>query len=540
MSNMRDPIVVVGSGASGIHFAETALALGRRVVMLDVGHQSPAPVRPEASLNQLKSELQDPVAYFLGEQYESMILPGDDSEYYGFPPSKSYVFKGVAQADIKSRGFSPLQSFARGGLAQAWTGGSYPFSDGELEAFPFGWDEIAPHYEEVARRIGISGAVDDLTQFLPMHTLQEPLTIDAHSTRLLTDYEKKRATFNDKHGFYMGRARIATLSKEHAGRGACTYLGRCLWGCPRRALYTPSFTLEQLKLNPAFEYVPDLSVTRFVYDDANRVSKVISRHLTTGEDVEHEVGTLVLAAGTLSSARILLTSLHAQGVRQELRGLMDNRQVLMPFVNLGRIGKRFEERSYQYNQVAVGVPGEKPIDYVHGLVTTLTTALVHPVVQSLPVGARTAMGLFRNLHSALGLLNINFADFRREDNQVALEVDAQGRPGPLLVTYSPPANEPELIARTNKRFRRFLMALGCVAPPNMTRPRPMGASVHYAGTLPMSVDGGDFTTDLAGRCRPFENLLCADGSTFPSLPAKNLTFTLMANATRLAHLALQD
>jgi hypothetical protein len=26
----------------------------------------------------------------------------------------------------------------------------------------------------------------------------------------------------------------------------------------------------------------------------------------------------------------------------------------------------------------------------------------------------------------------------------------------------------------------------------------------------------------------------ADGSTFPDLPAKNLTFTLMANATRIA------
>jgi choline dehydrogenase-like flavoprotein len=539
VANLRDPIVVIGSGASGVHFAETALSLGRRVVMLDVGHPSAAPVLPEASLNQLKAELEDPVAYFLGEQYESMILPGDDSEYYGFPPSKSYVFKGVPQADIVSKGFAPLQSFARGGLAQAWTGGSYPFSDGELEAFPFGWDDIAPHYEEVAQRIGISGATDDLSQFLPMHTLQEPLTIDAHSSRLLTDYEKKRATFNGKHGFYMGRARIAALSKEHAGRGACTYLGRCLWGCPRRALYTPSFTLEQLKLNPAFEYVPDLNVVRFVYDDANRVTKVVSRRVTTGADVEHAVGTLVLAAGTLSSARILLASLHAQGVRQELRGLMDNRQVLMPFVNLGRIGKRFEERSYQYNQVAVGVPGDKPIDYVHGLVTTLTTALVHPVVQSLPVGARTAMALFRNLHSALGLLNINFPDYRRDDNQVALEIDARGRPGPLLVSYSPPASEPELIARTNKRFRSFLMGLGCIAPPNMTRPRPMGASVHYAGTLPMVSNGGELTTDLDGRCRPFENLLCADGSTFPSLPAKNLTFTLMANATRLARLALQ-
>ena len=50
----------------------------------------------------------------------------------------------------------------------------------------------------------------------------------------------------------------------------------------------------------------------------------------------------------------------------------------------------------------------------------------------------------------------------------------------------------------------------------------------------MSEDGSDLTTDRAGRCRPFENLVIADGSTFPSLPAKNLTFTLMANATRVA------
>ena len=32
----------------------------------------------------------------------------------------------------------------------------------------------------------------------------------------------------------------------------------------------------------------------------------------------------------------------------------------------------------------------------------------------------------------------------------------------------------------------------------------------------------------------FENLWLADGSTFPFLPAKNLTFTLMANASRIA------
>jgi hypothetical protein len=277
-------------------------------------------------------------------------------------------------------------------------------------------------------------------------------------------------------------------------------------------------------------------VDRFVYDNANRVTAIIGVSLTTGEQVTRDVGTLVLAAGTLCSSRILLESLHRSGVCLQLSGLMDNRQVLMPFVNLKQIGQPFKDRSYQYHQLAIGVPGHGPHDYVHGLVTTLTTALVHPIIQTLPVAARTATHLFRNIHSALGLVNINFADRPRPDNTVTLEPDGQALR--LVVNYRPDPGEAEIVGPMIRRFRRFLGSLGCIAPPNMTRMRPMGASVHYSGTLPMTNSGGDFTTDRAGRCRPFENLVIADGSTFPTLPAKNLTFTLMANAVRIAHEAL--
>jgi choline dehydrogenase-like flavoprotein len=217
---------------------------------------------------------------------------------------------------------------------------------------------------------------------------------------------------------------------------------------------------------------------------------------------------------------------------------MDNRQALMPFVNLARVGAAFDPESYQYHQLAVGAPGAAPFDYVHGLVTTLTTALIHPVAQTLPLSARAATAVFRNLHGALGLMNVNFPDTRREANRVALDVGADGRPRALLVHYEPDAGEPARVKPMLARFRSFLLALGCVAPPSMTRLRPMGASVHYAGTLPMLENGGDLTTDRAGRCRPFANLVVADGSTLPALPAKNLTFTLMANATRVAREAL--
>jgi hypothetical protein len=41
-----------------------------------------------------------------------------------------------------------------------------------------------------------------------------------------------------------------------------------------------------------------------------------------------------------------------------------------------------------------------------------------------------------------------------------------------------------------------------------------------------------------GQSRDIPNLFLADGATFPFLPAKNITFTLMANAVRIAEAAI--
>ena len=124
----------------------------------------------------------------------------------------------------------------------------------------------------------------------------------------------------------------------------------------------------------------------------------------------------------------------------------------------------------------------------------------------------------------------------RPGNRVGLEPDADSGHR-LVIDYAPPADEPARMAHALRTLRRLLWSLGCIAPPPMTRPRPMGASVHYAGTFPMRAEGGDFSTDLDGRLRAFGNVWLVDGSSFPSLPAKNLTFTLMANATRMADAA---
>jgi choline dehydrogenase-like flavoprotein len=52
--------LIVGSGASGVHLAKTLIDLGCGVTMLDVGHERPEPVMPDADFDGLKDRLDDP------------------------------------------------------------------------------------------------------------------------------------------------------------------------------------------------------------------------------------------------------------------------------------------------------------------------------------------------------------------------------------------------------------------------------------------------------------------------------------------------
>jgi choline dehydrogenase-like flavoprotein len=532
-------VTIIGSGASAVHFALTILRKGYKVLMLDAGRQPPAVVNPNDTLNDLKVNLADPVEYFLGKKYEAVIYPNHNSEYYGFPPSKDYVFQEVPGFNLSANGFSPLLSFAQGGLAEVWTGGVYPLNDLELSEFPFSYHDLEPYYSEVADRIGITGEKDDLARFYPLHSnLLPPLDLDLHSTVLLSRYEKRKNYFNNKLGCFLGRSRVATLSQNKGTRKACSYTGRCIWGCPSQSLYTPSITLNQCRDYSNFTYLPDLYVTHFKFNSKSRVTHIIAESLKDKRSHKFEVDKLVLAAGTLSSSKIFLDSIYkSTGKIVKLKGLMDNRQVLIPFVNLKMIGKEYNPQTYQYHQLAMGIKNDNSLNYIHAQITTLKTALIHPIIQNMPFDLETSTSIFRNIRAALGIINLNFFDRRRENNYITLKHSTNSSHSSLLTHYIPPANEEIILKDTIRKVKRAFLTLGCLIPPGVTHIRPMGASVHYAGTIPMSIQKLQYTASADCQSHDFDNLFIVDGTTFPFLPAKNLTFTLMANAIRVANKA---
>ncbi len=60
-------------------------------------------------------------------------------------------------------------------------------------------------------------------------------------------------------------------------------------------------------------------------------------------------------------------------------------------------------------------------------------------------------------------------------------------------------------------------------------------SIHYGGSLPMRKDPRNrYETHPDGRLKGSRHVYIGDSANFSQLPAKNLTFTIMANSMRIA------
>ena len=355
-------ILVIGSGATGVHFALSALRKNHAVTMIDVGVQKPPTPLPEANFVGLKQHLDDPVRFFLGEDFKAAALPESNNraEYYNLPAAKDYVFETPKHFRYETYGLHPLVSFATGGLAEAWTGGCYPLNDTELSAFPFGYRDLEPHYGEIARRIGIGGEQDDLAEFFPHHEhLLAAVALDESSAILLARYERRRNAVTAKYKIRMGRSRQAVLATGVERRDGCRYCGRCLWGCPNGALYTPALTLRDCTAHANFSYRPGYFASHFHIVSGSFIDHLVAYPIEGGDRETFRADAYVLACGTLSTSNLFLRSLYkSTGEIIRLTGLTDNRQVLAPFLNLGMLGRSYKPDCYQYHQLAIGMFSE--------------------------------------------------------------------------------------------------------------------------------------------------------------------------------------
>jgi choline dehydrogenase-like flavoprotein len=376
----------------------------------------------------------------------------------------------------------------------------------------------------VVERIGVAGPVDDLERFFPASpAMQSPLDLDANASSILAAYARRRARLHAR-GLFLGHARLAVCTVRHRDRGPERYLDLAYWADPDRSVYRPQWTLEELERAPCFTYLAGRFVRRF--EESATGVRVVCR---AGEAEEiHEARALVLAAGALGTARLVLASLGRYDVPVPI---LCNPYEYVPTLNVRMLGRRSSARRHGMAQLTAMLRTGEDGRLLQAQVFSYRSLLTFKLMKELPLGYRSALHALRLLMPSFAILGLHFEDRPTPEKRLVLRRGHGGRPDTLEVRYRPSDEETAAQRRDRAKLLRAFLSLGCV-PLSTMRPGH-GANMHYAGTFPMRPDGGELTCDTEGRLRASRHVHLADGSVFPWLPAKGLTFTLMACADRV-------
>ncbi|WP_372789502.1 GMC family oxidoreductase [Paraconexibacter sp.] len=432
-----------------------------------------------------------------------------------------------------------------------------PVPGAQVADWPIAYEDLAPFYDEIERRVGVQGDADAM----PARTREQaprsrpfdmPPSPISHVGRLLE--EAARAV-----GMETYPQPAAVNSEPYAGRPACNQCGMCSgFGCPINARGDAIVTF----LNPAVRAGRVRVIPRaFVY----RVDTTRDGRRATGVRYVDERGrkrrlsasTVILAGSPINTARLLLMSrsaMHEDGLGNR-SGQVGRNMMFHNFTLAGALmpqdvhPNRAQSNPLQMDDLigpftgpevsALGVP------YVKG-------GLVQ-VAGGLPLFAEAAiLGAvgYGNVHKELmriGPLHRRVAgsqlvgeDLPQARNRIDLDPrirDMHGFPA-ARITYSPHQHEKAaailLGARLEAMHLRVRGTLGAAIIPYPLISTAPPATAHLAGTARMGDDARTSVCDASGRLHEVEGVYVADASTFPTFPGFNPTNTIMANALRIS------
>jgi len=510
-------VIVIGSGAAGV-FAAHALQ-GTDTCVVDVGYGPTETSLPDQGLHALRAA-RPMLRELIGESFESLHnITGADLSPKLKAPFMRFVTRAPQDgAIVHSASFRPVLSHAEGGLANAWGAQVYRFDDEDLRGFPLRASELEAYYDRATDIVGISGSADDLAEMhRSAYGLLPPLELAPAAQALLSAYEARRASFHAR-GIRIGRPRLAVLSRERDARSAMDYRNLEFFWPRIPAVYSPAYTLRALLADGKIRYVPGHRVRRFA-ETADGVD-VEATQLATDKPVTFRARHLVLALGALNTPRLVL---HSAGDTVARLPVVENPVSFAPLIGLRLLGQPIATSAYS-SQLNFSYQGALHPSTVIGMLYGVDGLLRSDILFKFPLALRGCLAASRLVLPATLLLQVFYSGEPRPENR--LGVDAQGN---LLVDHAahlPGGVERHLLSA----FRR----LGFYGFTRTTRVLEPGGSIHYGGALPMHErSGAPYETDRDGRLGGSRRVFVADSSTFPRLPAKNLTFTIMANALRV-------
>lgn len=522
--------IVVGSGASGSMSAQTLVEAGKDVAIVDVGaaNDSYHNLVPEKDYLSIRKTEKDQHKYLIGENAEGLTW-GDIGKGAQVTPPRKHLTEHVdTYMPMQSDTFFPIESLGYGGLGIGWGLQCWEFSRPDLRTAGMDDQAIVDGYEVVSKRIGISATKDSASRYTmgELQTFQASPRMDRNHRAIYKKYKAREDIFN-KQGFFMGRTPLALLTEDKGHRQQYAYHDMDFYTDNRLSAWRPWITVDQLKKSDNFTYISGHLVLSFVEKDS--YTEVHCLTVPGHKQVVLRCKNLILAANPMSSGRIALRSLGKGNGNQKLP-ILCNPYTYIPCLQPALVGKPAEKQKMGFAQLTLFLDELK--DNTNISVASLysyQSLMLFRIIRQLPLNFDDARTIMRYLMSGLEIMGVHHPDSRSDSKYMQLIATPDTITGDTLkVQYT---LDETTKAELDRREKKFISAGRKMGVQALKRINPgYGSSVHYAGTLPWSDKEEPFTLAQDGRLRGTKHVYVVDSSGFTYLPARGLTFTLLANA----------
>jgi len=529
--------LVVGSGCSGAMAAQTLVESGATVTMLDVGFTNPdyKKLVPIKNFIDIRQNEADQHRYFIGDKGQGVVW-GDIGKGAQITPPRQHMIDSVDKyMPLNSSDFSPLESLGYGGLGIGWGLQCWEFSDEDIKVAGLDSANMPDAYETVSKRIGISATKDDAARYTMVHlkNYQRSPKMDRNHAQIYKIYQENREYYHSK-GFYLGRTPLALLTKDLGKRKKYSYHDMDYYTDHEQSAWRPWMTVDQLKKKRNFTYIGGHLVVKFV--EKRDYVEVHCLTIPNNEPVVLRCHTLVLGSGAISTARIVLRSHDKPNARLPL---LCNPYTFIPCLQPSMMGTGTEDKKLGLAQLSLFLDeSHSNFDISVASLYSYQSLLLFRLIRQVPflniVDARTLLQYFA---PGMVIMGVHHPDHTSTSKFVQLASATSPTKDKLNVTFELSDEQKAVINERERKFVKIAHKLG-IYPIKRVDPG-MGASIHYAGTVPFSEQDKPLTLNPNGRLHGTKNVYIADSSGFNYLPARGLTFSLMANAHITAQKALK-
>lgn len=485
MNHFNHELVIIGDGPAGISFFNRLKNQNKNVVLITT---SSYPQR------------EDIYTRF------SVIDPASPTTWKFLNSTNHQISKyEISSITNSNEKFTSVEYFGTGGLSNRWGAGCAKLNAEDLGINKSFQKSISSYYNEAEEQVGIYYHGEDLLDDYLGKFKESKVKLNSPKTITFPVCETRWAK--------IGRTRQAFLQSEKDGRMPCNNCGGCFIYCQNKTIYNSQYLLAaSLK-----EIYTSCKVVGL-----SKINKGYSLRLVNdrGDLTEITAKFVILAAGTIGSTR-LLSTLIANPILSSFHHSMISRSI---FFGLRREKKNIFPMGQYIVKVKIDDLQSAHASLIHG--TSIPTS---DIVDLLPFKNNLIYNLVNYFKKYLVVAMIFYSsDYSNYKIQLG-----SGELQFLDTKLSPKFKSDHQSVLS--RLKGIMKSNHLFTHPLLSSLLPQGSDIHYGGTIPI---GPKEYINCTEDCeiRGFPNLYVVDGSWMPKIPEKSHTFTIIANAIRVADL----